>query len=97
MESLKFVNEILIPYVNQERKRLNISNQKALVVFDVFRGHLTKIVLKHLDYKNFVVTFVPANMAHLYQPLNLTINGYAKKLQVISLKVFKMLSSTNFT
>ena len=78
-ESLKFINEIIIPYVERERERIGLPYQKALVVFDVFKGQLTKSVLKLLEDNNFVVTFVPANMTHLYQPLDLTVNGYAKK------------------
>ena len=35
--------------------------------------------MKLLNYNNFVVTFVPVSMTHLYQPLELTVNGYDKK------------------
>ena len=42
MESMTFINEILIPYVDLEREKLNVPNQKPLVVFDVFRGQLKK-------------------------------------------------------
>ena len=79
MESMKFINEILIPYVELEREKLNVPNRKPLIVFDVFRGQLKKSVLKLLDYNNFVVTFVPVSMTYLYQPLDLTVNGYDKK------------------
>lgn len=79
MESLKFINEILVLYVDQEQEKLNLPNQKVLVIFYVFRGHLTKNVLKVLEDNNFIVTSVPANMTQLYQLIDLKVNGYVEK------------------
>ena len=79
MESLKFINEILITYIGEEREKLNLPNQKALIVFGVFRGQLTKSDLKLLDDNNFVVIFVPTNITHLYRPLDLMVSEDFKK------------------
>lgn len=81
MESLNFINKILISYVDQTWEKLNLPNEKALVgfVFDILNDDLTKSVLKPLDHNNFVVTFVPTNMNHLYQPLVMMVDGYVKK------------------
>ena len=65
---------------------LTYKNKKPLVVFDLFRGQLTKSVLQFLHHNNFVVTFVPANMTHLYQPLDLAVNGYANKFSKTKFK-----------
>lgn len=56
------------------------TNEKSLtiIVFYLFRGQLTKSVLKLLD-NNFIGTFVPSNITHPYQPLDLKVNGYVKK------------------
>jgi hypothetical protein len=60
-----------------ERSKSLSSDQKALVIFDVFKGQI--IVLDILAKKNILVTTVPASMTKYYQPLDLTVNGYAKK------------------
>ena len=78
-ESLKLINEIVLPYVTEERQRLIKPNQKALVIFDVFKGQITDKVLSQYRDSNTEVVFVPANMTGLLQPLDLTVNGYAKK------------------
>ena len=45
---------------------------------DVFKGQTTDTVQKLLKKNNIFFTKVPANMTILFQPLDLTINGYAK-------------------
>ena len=76
-EAIKFINEIVVPYVTKERERLELANQEALAIFDVFKGQITEPVLDLLKQNNIAIVFVPANMTHLFQPLDL--NGYAKK------------------
>ena len=46
---------------------------------DVFTGQMTSEVLTLLLSNNILVTNVPANMTKFYQPLDLTVNGYAKR------------------
>ena len=77
-ESLKLLEEIILPYVRKEREKLGIDNQKVLLIFDVFRGQTTDKVLKVLEDNDILVTKVPANMTHLFQPLDLTVNKVAK-------------------
>ena len=78
-ESLKLIDEIILPYIMRERERLNRPTQKALVIFDVFRGQITDKVLDHFKENNIATVFVLANMTGQLQPLDLTVNGYAKK------------------
>ena len=40
-EALKFIDEIILPHVQEERSKLRCGNQKALLIFDVFRGQTT--------------------------------------------------------
>ena len=75
--SLKLIDEIILPYLVRERERLNGPTQKALVIFDVFRGQIK--VLDHFKENNIATVFVPAYMTGQLQPLDLTVNGYAKK------------------
>ena len=78
-KSIQFINEILVPYIQQKREKLNAPNQQALAIFDVFKIEATQAVLELFEEHNIVYTFVPANMTHLFQPPELTVNGYAKK------------------
>ncbi len=55
--------------------------QKALVIWDVFKGQMTDKVMEKLHslhslHCEFVP--VPANMTHIFQPLDLTVNGSSK-------------------
>ena len=44
----------------------------------MFRGQTTDHVAQILDSLNIKVVKVPANMAHFFHPLDLTVNGSAK-------------------
>ena len=46
---------------------------------DVFTGQMTSAVHEVLNKNNICVVNVPANMTHFYQPLDVTVNGYAKR------------------
>ena len=78
-ESLKLIDEIILPYLMRERERLNRPTQKALVILDVFRGQMTDKVLDHFKENSIATVFVPANITDQLQPLDLTVNGYDKK------------------
>ena len=45
----------------------------------MFRGQKTAKVLKKLVSLNIVIVSVPANVTHFFQPLNLIVNGEAKR------------------
>ena len=77
-ESIKFLEEIILPYIRQEREKLGRENQKALLIFDVFRGQTTDKVLKIMEDNHILATKVSPNMTNLYQPLDLSVNKAAK-------------------
>ena len=79
LESLKSIDEVIIPYVNAQREILSNSNQAALIIFDVFRSLITDEVTSHLSQNIIYFVTVPNNMTHLFQPLDLTVNGHCKK------------------
>ena len=75
-ESLKSLDETIIPYVEKEWEALNLDkNQPALLIIDVFSGQVTKPVIDKMTENNVKIVKVPANKN---QPLDLTVNGAAK-------------------
>ena len=62
----------------RELKGLDVE-QKALVIMDVFTGQMPSDVKEVLQENNILVTNVPAIMTRFYQPLDLTVNGSAKR------------------
>lgn len=79
-ESIKLLNEVIVPYVKKERELKGLDKrQKALVIMDVFTGQMTSEVKEVLEKNDILVTNVPANMTRFYQPLDLTVNGSAKR------------------
>ena len=46
---------------------------------DVFRRQMTNEVISLLKENNIILIRVPANMTHIFQPLDLTVNQWAKK------------------
>ena len=77
---MKLIDEIIAPYVVKTRAELKLAeDQKALLIWDVFRGQMTAEVKKRLCLLNIECVYVPANMTHFFQPLDLTVNGSAKQ------------------
>ena len=80
-ELLKFLKEVIKPYVIKQRQILNYyADQKALIIMDVFAGQITTAVLDAFKEANICIVNVPANMTKFYQPIDLTSNGYCKRL-----------------
>ena len=77
-ESIKIINEIVVPYVEIEREKLGDKSQPALLILDVFRGQMTSEVTTLLQENNIFFVTGPNNMTHLFQPLDLTVNGFCK-------------------
>ena len=78
-EPLTLIDEITTPYVEKERKIRDLGEQQqALFIVDVFSGQMTDPVIEKLIENNIKLTRVLANMANLFQPLDLRINGSAK-------------------
>ena len=78
-ETMKLIENIITPYIVKKRAELKLPEaQKALVIWDVFRGQVTDKVMKKLQSLNCEFVPVPANMTHFFQPLDLTVNGAVK-------------------
>ena len=78
LESVKVIKEILLPYLNRQCQDLDKPNQAAILIMDVFCGQMTEEVVSLLSTNNIWLVKVPNNMTHLFQPLDLTVNGHCK-------------------
>ena len=79
-ETLKLIDEIINPYAIQKRQQLQLpETQKVLLIWDVFKGQMTEQVKQKLKSLNIELVAVPSNMTHFFQPLDLTVNGVAKR------------------
>ena len=72
------VTEIVVSYVENQRKELQKPDQAALLILDVFRGQITEDVTSLLQKHNILLVLVPNNMTHMFQPLDLTVNKHCK-------------------
>lgn len=80
VETLKLIDTIIHPYVVKKHAEIHLpEDQKALMVWDVYKGKMTERVKDRLASANVVLVPVPVNMTHFFQPLDLTVNGSAKK------------------
>ena len=78
-ETMKLIDHVINPYIVKKRAELQLPvMQKALVIWDVFKGQMTDKVLKKLELLNCEFVPVPPNMTHFFQPLDLTVNQSAK-------------------
>ena len=79
-ETVRLIADIVNPYVVNKRKELNLPiNQKALMIWDIFKVQMTEVVKNKLSSSHIDLVAAPPNMTHLFQPLDLTVNGVAKK------------------
>ena len=73
--SIRFVKNIIIPYVCETRKRLELDEEHmALVIFDTFKGQTVEDVQSLLAKNNLLSVIVPSNCTDLLQPLDLSVN-----------------------
>lgn len=82
-ESVKILNDVIIPYVKNQREKLGLrKDHYALLIMDVFKGQMTSKVLKVLKDNHILLQSVPANFTYLFQPLDVQgdPNGYVKRL-----------------
>lgn len=79
-ETINLINNIINSYVVKKCQKLKLPvTQKALVIWDVFKGQVTDTVIELLESLNIQFVPVPANMTRFFQTLDLTVNKSAKQ------------------
>ena len=77
-ESIKLINKSILAHVEDTRQYLCLpDDQKALLIFDAFRGQTAIEVLECLEENHLHVSKVPVNLTHLLA-LDLTVNKSIK-------------------
>ena len=98
---LKFLKDIIKSYA--EKKRKTCAEEKCWSSSHCwcFTGQMTTKVINGYEKANILIVNVPTNMTKYYQPLDLTVNGFAKSFlkrnlrsncRLIYLESFKLLS-----
>jgi hypothetical protein len=81
-ETIKLLTNGIKPYVTEMINRLKLPpHQKALVIWDDFRGHTAASVQRLLPTLNIVTADIPKNLTHLLSPLDLTVNRTMKRFE----------------
>ena len=76
---IEFLEEIIFTYIESQKKELGLpEDQKAMLIYDVFKGQKTQRVIDLILQNNCVNVYVPANLTHVFQVLDLNVNGMAK-------------------
>ena len=76
---IKHLESIIFSFAKSKRAELDlVEKQKYMLIFDVFKAQFTQRVFDLINENHFVTVFVPANLTHVFQPLDLAINSVKK-------------------
>ena len=68
-ETLKLIDEVVNQYVVKKKSELKLAEtQKALMVWDAFKGQKTEALEQKLTSYNVELVTVPPNMTHFFSP-----------------------------
>lgn len=74
---IKYIQGIIVPYVEGVQQMLGKNNQAALAIFDNFRGQLTENVAEELECYNIQSVLVPVKLSQLHRQTSA--NGFVCK------------------
>ena len=74
----RYLENIIVPYVTKKREEQLAKGFPALMIFDCFKGQVTKGFLEKLEQHNLHHVIVPANYTDRLQPLDVSINKAVK-------------------
>lgn len=73
--SIRYIENIIVPYVVATRKNLGLGDEHtAVVIFDSFRGHEGDEMESILSKNNILAVIIPSNCTDLLQPLDISVN-----------------------
>ena len=78
-KAIELLKTVLVPYIKETRKTLGLRCDKEwLLISDVFKGQWTDRVKKIVEESNGKMVPIAANMTHIFQRLDLTVNRSCK-------------------
>lgn len=76
----EWVEKVFIPHVEHLRDKLNLPQQKALLLVDSHSTRKYEPTKRLFEQHNIFVKILPAHSSTILQPLDLTVNGEFKRL-----------------
>ena len=77
-KSEQLFDNVIFPYLKKKKDDLGLpGDQKSLLICDVFTRQTTENVKEYMEENDCVIVYVPNNMTHNFQPLDLTVNAVA--------------------
>ena len=74
-----YIDKIIIPYIIKVKDDADLPlGQRALVIFDCFRGQITEEFTSKLSANRIIYVTIPPNCTDLLQPMDLSVNKSAK-------------------
>ena len=77
IKPLNILKQLFLRFVKSKRAELYLEEEQKCML-DVFKARCTQRVFDLIDENHCVTVFVPANLTHVFQPLDLAISGAAK-------------------
>ncbi len=75
---IEYITEIIIPFVESVRSRLDDKSTSAVIIIDNFKAQKTAQVNKVLEENNLHVCLLPPNTTDKLQPMDVAVNKPAK-------------------
>ena len=80
-ETICLINDVLVQYIKERKKRKLCRDQKSLLIWDAFKAKSTAKVEDTLASYGIKTVMVPKNRTHLLQPQGLTTGGSLKEFE----------------
>ena len=75
-KSKQLLDNVIFPYLKKKKHDLGLpGDQKSLLICDV---QTTKNIKEYIEENDCAIVYVPNNMTHYFQPLDLTVSAVAK-------------------
>ena len=75
LEVIKHLQEIVIPCINEKKKKIGGTDQYAKLIRNVFHGQKTEAVTSLLQEEKILNEYVPNNMTYYFQVLDLMVTN----------------------
>jgi len=76
---VKYIKEVIVPYVDQKRVDLGLSFEyPAVAILGNFKGQLMQRVTQVLEENNIQSVLIPANHTGELQPMDVSVNKVIK-------------------